>query len=46
MGKDIDDDEFASIILGSLPSSYESTITAINAAANTASTAVTPDRVI
>jgi len=42
----LDDNEFASILLGSLPPSYESTINTINAAANTAGTAVMPDQVI
>jgi hypothetical protein len=46
MGKIIDDDEFASILLGSLPSSYKSTVNAINAAADQADTTVAPDRVI
>ena len=46
MGKTIDDDEFASIILGSLPPSFKSTINAINTAADTAGTDVMPDRVI
>jgi transposase InsO family protein len=46
MGKTIDDDEFASILLGSLPPSYESTVNAINAAADQADVSVSPDRVI
>ena len=46
MGKTIDDDEFASIILGSLPPSFESTINTINTVADTAGTDVTPDQVI
>jgi hypothetical protein len=46
MGKIIDDDEFASILLRSLPSSYESTVNAINAAADQADTTVAPDWVI
>ena len=46
IGKTIDDEDFAEIILGSLPSSYESTINAINAAADTVAAAVTSDRVI
>jgi hypothetical protein len=46
MGKTIDDNEFASILLGSLPPSYESTVNAINAAADQADTSVAPDRVI
>src|SRR6266702_4144127 len=46
LGKNLDDDEFASILLGSLPPSYKSTINTINMAANTAGTAVMPDQVI
>ncbi len=46
LGKNLDNDEFASILLGSLPPSYKSTINAINAAADTAGTAVMPDQVI
>jgi gag-polypeptide of LTR copia-type len=46
MGKTIDDDEFASILLGSLPPSYDSTVSAINAAADQMDTSVAPDRVI
>jgi hypothetical protein len=46
MGKVVDDNEFASILLGSLPPSYEPTISAINAAADQTGTAVTSDRVI
>jgi hypothetical protein len=46
MGKNYDSDEFASILLGSLPTSYEPTISAINAAADSTNNAVTPDQVI
>lgn len=46
MGKTLDDAEFAAIILRSLPSSYEPTISAINAAADQVGTPVTSDRVI
>ena len=46
MGKNYDDDEYASILLGSLPSSYEPTISAINAAAYLSNTTVTPNGVI
>ena len=46
MGKTNNDDEFASIILRSLPPSFESTINAINAVADTAGTDIMPDRVI
>src|SRR5487761_1616980 len=45
MGKDIDDQEYASILLGSLPPSYEPTTSAINAAADMTGTDITPDQV-
>ena len=45
MGKDVDDDEYSSILLGSLPPSFESTISAINAASDLSGTDITPDTV-
>ena len=44
IGKDIDDDEFVSILLGSLPPSYESIINAINAVADQMGVSVTLNR--
>ena len=46
MGKHYDEDEFAAILLGSLPSSYESTISAMNAVAYQINADITPDQVI
>src|SRR6266404_3390892 len=46
MGKTTDDDEFMSILLASLPPSYETTQSTINAAADMSGTDITPDRVI
>jgi hypothetical protein len=46
MGKTLDDDEFASILLGSLPTSYAPTIGGINAAADSTGNAITSDQVI
>ena len=46
MGKNLDDDKFASILLGSLPPSYAATVGGINAAADTTGNAVTSDQVI
>ena len=46
MGKNFDDDEFVSILSGSLPPSYEPTINVINAAADQMVVLVTLDRVI
>lgn len=46
LGKTLDDDEFTSTLLSSLPSSYRSVIHSINAAADQMGTPVTPNRVI
>jgi hypothetical protein len=46
LGKDLDDDKFASTLLGSLPPSFRSVIHSINAAADQMGTPVTPDQVI
>jgi hypothetical protein len=46
MGKNYNDDEFALILLGSLPSSYESTISVINAVAYQVNADITPDQVV
>ena len=46
MGKTLDDDEFASILLGSLPPSYSPTIGGINAAADSTGNAITSNQVI
>ena len=46
MGKSIPDDEFASTLMGSLPSSYASMLQAITASAEISGTAVTPTIVI
>jgi gag-polypeptide of LTR copia-type len=43
MGKILGDDEYASILLRSLPTSYEPTTSAINAATDLSSTDITPD---
>jgi len=43
MGKILGDDEYASILLGSLPTSYEPTTSAINTAADLSGTDITPD---
>jgi hypothetical protein len=46
MGKTLDDDEFASILLGSLPTSYSPTISGINVAADSTGNTITSDQVI
>src|SRR6267378_7314634 len=46
MGKTTDDDEFASILLASLPPSYKTSQSTINTAADMSGTDITPDRVI
>ena len=46
MGKTLNDDEFASILLGSLPPSYSPTIGGINAAADSTGNAITSNQVI
>jgi hypothetical protein len=46
LGKTLDDDEFASTLLGSLPPSFRSVIHSINAAANQMGMPITSDRVI
>jgi hypothetical protein len=46
MGKTLDDNEFTSILLGSLPTSYAPTIGGINAAADSTGNAITSDQVI
>src|ERR1700730_18037163 len=43
MGKYIGDDEYSSILLGSLPPSYEATTSTINAASDLSRTDITPD---
>jgi hypothetical protein len=43
MGKDVDDDKYSSILLRSLPPSYEATTSAINAASDLSGTDITPD---
>src|SRR6267142_2035479 len=43
MGKILGDDEYASILLGSLPTSYKPTTSAINAATDLSGTDITPD---
>jgi len=45
MGKVIDNDDFTDILLASLPSSYESTRSAINASARISGNSLTPDTV-
>ena len=44
MGKILDDDEFVSILLGSLPPSYSPTIGGINAAADSTGNAINPTK--
>ena len=46
MGKSFTDEEFAAILLGSLPQSYEQTINALNATADVQQAGIPPDRVI
>ncbi len=46
MGKVIDDDDFTDILLASLPPTYESTRSAINASARISGKTLTPDTVI
>jgi len=46
MGKILGDDKYTSILLGSLPTSYKPTTSAINAAADLSSTDITPDIVM
>ena len=46
MGKNLDDNEFTSIVLGSLPPSYVATVGGINAAADTTGNAITSNQVI
>ena len=46
LGKTVDDDEFSSILMGSLPRSYRSVVLALSAAADQAGQRVIPDRVI
>ena len=46
MGKSIPDDEYASILLGSIPSNYEATISAMSTTATLTNAALTPDTVI
>jgi hypothetical protein len=46
MGKNYDNDEFASILLCSLPLSYETTISAIHAVADSTNNPAIPDQVI
>ncbi len=46
MGKVIDDDDFTDILLASLPPTYESTQSAINASAHISGKSLTPDTVI
>ena len=46
MGKTLDDNEFASILLGLLPPSYSPTIGGINAVANCTGNVITSDQVI
>ena len=46
MGKSIPDDEYASILLGSIPSNYEATISAMSTTAALTNAALTPDTVI
>src|SRR6266404_5044629 len=46
MGKTTDDNEFVSILLASLPPSYETTQSTINTAADMSGTDITPDRII
>ena len=43
LGKNLDDDEFASILMGSLPHSYCSVILSLSAAADQAGASVLPD---
>ena len=43
MGKILGNNEYASILLGSLPTSYEPTTSAINAAADLSGTDITPN---
>ena len=45
MGKTFSDEEFAAILLGSLPSGYSSTTSGMNAAAEMTGQPITPDRV-
>ena len=45
MGKTLDDDEYASILLGSLPPSYSSVIGGLNAAADSTGNTITLDQV-
>jgi hypothetical protein len=46
LGKNLGDDEFAGILLGSLPYSYRSVTHSITAAADQMGTPITSDRVI
>jgi hypothetical protein len=46
MGKTLDNNEFASILLGSLPTAYVPTIGGINVAADSTGNAITSDQVI
>ena len=46
IGKILDDAKFASLLLNSLPASYEATIGIINAAANCTGNPITPEQVI
>ena len=46
MGKSIPDDEYASILLGSIPSNYKATISAMSTTAALTNAALTPDTVI
>jgi hypothetical protein len=43
MGEDVDDDEYSSILLGSLPPSYEATTSTINTASDLSGTDITSD---
>jgi hypothetical protein len=46
MGKSIPDDEYASILLGSLPTAYDATTSAMSTTASLTNTNLTPDTVI